>query len=500
MNRVHHSIFFSGVERYGGVFFFLLSTAVLSRLLTPGDFGIYFTISALTAVVGTCSQEFGGANYLIQKTTLSEPDIRSAFTITFCMSALVAAVLFEFRDAVASFYSEEGLKTGIVIFALGFLLAPFSATISALLRREMAFDVLAYCGLTATFVNTATSVVLTALGCGFMGPIFGAIVGQAALVVVLIACRRDLRIFRPRLEGYRDVIGFGVYSSAVAIINVFYQSLPQLMLGRILDFNAVGLYGRAVGATQLFDRLFLGVLSPVIMPSISAQARAGANLKRLYLEAVELLSAAQWPFLIFMALMADPIVRIWFGPKWVEIVPLVRVLCVASLFLFAACLAYPVLVAVGRVRDTLVSSLISLPPSLLMIFAASFFGVRAVAASALLTLPFQAAVAIYFISRQLSFSWTDLIRATLRSGIVTACSCAGVMVSVAINHFSFTLPALGFVAAGITGLIGWCLGLVITRHPLLAPLRSAARDILFVMPRPTFFRRAEPLRSARTSV
>ena len=142
------------------------------------------------------------------------------FTITFCMSALVAAVLFEFRDAVASFYSEEGLKTEIAIFAISFLLAPFAATISALLRREMAVDVLAGCGLTAAFVNTATSIVLTALGCGFMGPIFGAVVGQAALVVLFVVCRRDLRVFCPHLKGYRDVIGFGAYSSARAIINV----------------------------------------------------------------------------------------------------------------------------------------------------------------------------------------------------------------------------------------------------------------------------------------
>ena len=78
-------------------------------------------------------------------------------------------------------------------------------------------------------------------------------------------------------------------------------------------------------------------------------------------------------------------------------------------------------------------------------------------------------------------------------------SCAGVMVSVAFNDFSFTLPALGFLAAAITGLTGWGLGLAITGHPLLAHLRSAARDIPFAMPRLRFLRLAEAMRSARTS-
>ena len=455
---------------------------------------MYAAVVALTSVATACSQEFGGANYLIQKPTLSEQDIRTAFTITFCMSALLGAVFFELRDAIASFYSQPGLRTGIAVFAAGFLLMPFAATISALLRREMAFDVLAWCNLTAAFVTAAASIGLVVLGWSFLGLLIGSVVGQAATVVLLIGARRDLRIFRPSFNGWHDVIGFGAYSSATSVINVIYNSWPQLILGRILDFTAVGLYGRAAGTTQLFDRLFLGVLSSVIMPAIAAQTRTGADLKRLYLQAVELLTAAQWPFLTFMALMAEPIVRIWFGTGWLEVVPLVRMLCLASLALFAACLTYPVLVTVGRVRDALLSSLISLPPSLLVTFVASVFGVWAVAASAFLTLPFQAAVAIYFISRQLALSWADLVRAILKSGIVTACSCAGVTAGLALNDFSFTVPAFGCFTAAVTGLTGWWLGLVITRHPLLAQLRLAARNIPSAIPRSLSLRLAEAIR------
>ena len=264
---------------------------------------------------------------------------------------------------------------------------------------------------------------------------------------------------------------------------MFYNFAPQLILGRILDFTAVGLYSRAINVTQVFDRFVLQVLSPVIMPAIVAHKRAGGDLKRMYLNAVELITVVQWPFLIFFALMAQPIIWIWLGPMWSEIVPLIRMLCIASLSLFAACLTYPVLVAVGRVRDTLVSSLISLPPSLLVIFVASFFGVQAVAASALLTLPFQAIVAIYFVSRHLAMSPADLIRATLKSGIVTACSIAGVLVSMAIIEFSSAGPIVGLFSAGVSAAAGWWLGLVMTKHPLLAQIRLAASGIAVAAPR-----------------
>ena len=483
MNSIHRSIFFSAIERYGSVFFFVLSTAILSRLLSPQEFGIYAVVGALTTVAAASFQEFGGANYLIQKASLSEQDIRTAFTVTLCLSALLAAAVFELRDVAAWSFSEDGLKIGIAVSALNFLLSPFSMTISALLRRDMSFGTLARCNLGGNFVTAVASITLAALDYSFMAPILGTVAGNAALVVLLTASRRDLRIFYPSFVGYRDVMHFGAYSSSVVVINVLYNFTPQLILGRILNFTAVGLYSRAINLTQVFDKLVIHVLDPVILPAISAHKRAGGDLKRMYLNAVELITVVQWPFLMFFALMAQPIILIWLGPMWSEIIPLIRMLSIASVSMFGACLTYPVLIAVGRVHDTLISSLISLPPSLLVIFVASFFGVQAVAAAALLTLPFQAIVAIYFVSRQLAISPADLIRATLKSGIVTACSTAGVLGSMAISEFSSAGPIVGLFLAGVCAVAGWGLGLVTTKHPLLAQIRLAASGIAAAAPR-----------------
>jgi O-antigen/teichoic acid export membrane protein len=483
MNSIHRSIFFSAVERYGTLFLFLISTALLSRLLTPAEFGVYALINALTAVVAASFQEFGGANYLIQKQPLTEHHIRTAFTITMCLSALFAVAVFELRGVAAWFFSEEGLKVGIAVATLNFLLSPFLLTVSALLRREMAFGILARCNLIGSLITAVISIAFAALGFSFMAPVFGTFIGNAVLVALLVSCWQDRRIFFPSFASYREVIGFGAYSTGTIIINVFYNMAPQFILARVLDFTAVGLYGRAISLTQVFEKFVIQVLNPVLMPAIFAKTRTGGDLKRIYLNALELIAVVQWPFLIFFALMAEPIIWVWLGPTWTEIVPLIRLLCLASLSLFAACLTYPVLVAVGRVRDTLVSSLISVPPSLLAIFIASFFGVQAVAASALLTLPFQAAVALYFVSRHLAISPADLFRATLKSGVVTACSIAGALSGIAIAEFSLGQPLSTLLLGGIFATTGWGLGLVMTKHPLLAQMRSAASGIAAAAPR-----------------
>jgi O-antigen/teichoic acid export membrane protein len=474
MSSVKRSIFYSAVEKYGSMFFFLISTAILSRLLTPEEFGIFAIVSALTAIVAASFQEFGGANYLIQKDSLSERDIRTAFTVTFFLSILIGLVLYAGRNLFAGFFGKEDLQEGIAVSALNFAVWPIFITVSALFRREMKFGILAICNLVGNFLTSLVSIVLAIFHYSYMAPIWGALVGNVVIVILLIVWRKDLRIFIPSFTGYLDVIRFGLYSSGVVVINIFYNMAPQLILARVLDFTAVGLYSRAGAVTQVFDKVVTQVLSPIIMPAIFAHSKAGGELKTIYLDAIELLTSVHWPFLSFVAIMAHPIIFIWLGPTWVEIIPLVRMLALAYLALFAACLSYPILVAVGSVRDALVSSLISLPPSLIIILIASFFGIEAVAASALLTLPFQAFVTIYFISRHLLMKPRELMIATLKSAIVTLCSSAGAIVSITIIHAGLMGPFSGLFLAMILAISGWLFGLMITAHPLLAHLRSAA--------------------------
>src|SRR3954451_18876299 len=110
MGSIHRSIIFSAVDRYGSMLLFLVSTAVLSRLLTPKEFGVYAVINALNAVIAASFQEFGGANYLIQKTSLSKHDIRTAFTITFCISTLIGIGLCAFGGVLVWFFQQDGLR------------------------------------------------------------------------------------------------------------------------------------------------------------------------------------------------------------------------------------------------------------------------------------------------------------------------------------------------------------------------------------------------------
>src|SRR6476659_3955942 len=244
MNVVHRSILFSALERYASLLLFFVSVGVLSRLLTPKEFGVYAVVLAITSVFSASSQEFGGANYLIQKASLSEGNVRTAFTITFGLSVAIGVLLYLLGDVLGSTLGADGLEAGIAVAVLNFAITPFSMTIIALHRRDMQFGVVAASNLASNFTMAGVSIALAKMGYSYLAPIWGMIAGSVVQTAYLMGTRRDLRIFRPSLEGYPEIVRFGLYSSGVALINVFYNSAPQLFLARMLDFTAAGLYSR----------------------------------------------------------------------------------------------------------------------------------------------------------------------------------------------------------------------------------------------------------------
>jgi O-antigen/teichoic acid export membrane protein len=261
------------------------------------------------------------------------------------------------------------------------------------------------------------------------------------------------------------------------IVNMAYDLLPRLAFGKILGFDAVGLYGRAQTICQLPDRAISAALQPVVLPAMAAHARAGGDLKAAWLRGHALMSAVQWPTLLMIALLADPIVALLLGAQWTEAAPIVRIVALATMALAPAFMTFPVLVAVGRIRDTLVASFISLPPSAAISIGAATFGLTAVAASVLFTAPFQMAVALLFVRRAIGLGWREIAAASRESLLLLGGTAVVPALVVLLSPHGFQLGWAEAALAAFGGAAGWAAALVATNHPLRGEIVAAVRTV-----------------------
>ena len=476
MNGVRRALIFTIGDRYFALASNFSTIAIASRLLTPEEIGLSVIGMAIVGLA-LAGREFASGNYLIQHSELTLRDIRAAFTVMLALTLTITITLAAFAPALAQAYGEPRLVAYLRVVCASILTELVTTTIVALLRRDMAFGKVAIINIAYAATASCVTVVLAVLGFSYMSFAWAWLCGAGVGASLALFLRADLRIFVPSLQGWRSVLAFGGYNGANALLFRAYEALPYLLLGRILTIDAAAYLSRALMLCQLPDKVFLSGAVSVLLPAFSNEVRNGRGLKEPYLKAIEFITGMQWPALVVLAILAYPAVHLVFGPQWLAIVPLVRIIAVATMFSFSFELNYPVLVSLGAVRESLLRGLIIWPASAIIILGAGYFGLRAVAWGILLVLPFQAFVSLQFVRRHISMSWLEIGCALRKSLLVSGSAALGPLAVVAATGLRFDLSLeLAFVACMSAG-CGWLAGLWLTGHPLLQECRHLVEGI-----------------------
>jgi O-antigen/teichoic acid export membrane protein len=311
-----------------------------------------------------------------------------------------------------------------------------------------------------------TFVLLAGLGRGYMAMAWAGLVSVLVRVLGANIARPMLWAFRPRFAGRRDMFAFGAWSAATAIVSVIYYTLPQLIIGCMPGMVPVDLLGGTQTVRQLPDKPIVGALHPVILPALVEHARRGGSLKEPYLLGLSYMAAVHIPAMVCLAMLAEPVVLMVLGPQWSEVPTPVRLMAMGLVWYFPAFLTYPMLVSLGGVRDTLVSSLISLP----LVAIAAPHGSRAAAATSLVAAPFQVFVAISCVRRHIGVTWAEIFRAALSGGVAMLGAAAGIVAVMWLLGFRTALAFGEMLLAILVAGFCWLGGLWLGGHPLIGEL------------------------------
>jgi O-antigen/teichoic acid export membrane protein len=473
MAAIRRAFLLATVDRYMGVVISFLSVAAVSRLLTPREIGLWVICSSIGQMASS-AKEFASLNFLIQQKELDREDVQSAVTAMLATTVLIAAVLFLLAPWIAAVYHEDGVVSYLRVMAVSLLFELIAAPITALLRRDLAFGKVAIINVVNAAVNAGAVITLSALGFSYMSFAWAWLLAAASTGVVAFYLRPSLWIFRLSLSRLSGPFKFGRFYGTNAVLYKANDSLLYLLVGRILSFDAVGLYNRGVMVSQIPDKLLFGGVASLVVPAFSMEVREGRGPKNAYLRAIEYMTAVQWPALILLAILARPVVEFVLGAQWTDVVKIVQILSVGALFSFTAQLDYAALISVDAMRDNFRRALIVVSVSALSLIVAAFFGLTVMALSQAVVVPLEAYVSFLFLRRHVPIAWDELGVATWKSALLTACSAIGPAIVVQID---FGKPIVMALVAAITCALGWILGVWLTEHPISREIVRATSAI-----------------------
>lgn len=471
MSSIRRAFFFASTERYVIIAINFALVPIIARLMGPAEFGISVLGMAALAIAEVV-RDFGGGAYIIQERELTIERIRTAFTITLAWTLVLTVALFAAAEPLARFYEVPGLKLYLQIVAVSYLIGPFVAPLFALMQREMAFDKIAIITIISTLTNAAFTITFARLGYSYLSFALANVASATCGMLLGFYFRPQFSVFRISISEWRTLLNFSRYQMGVGMLACLWSYVPYLIIGRVLDNTAIGLYQRAVTVSTLPNKA-ASAIDYVAFPAISAHLRNGGDIKQAYLRAVVFITGVHWPGLIVIALLAHPLVFILLGHNWLAVSPLVFIMALARLFGFAASLSNSTLLAAGRPRQLFLFHMIVVPFSIGATALSAPYGINAVAWTMGVTGPFEFAVALYFIRQFVTFTLGELVAALRPSAVVALLSALGPLLIVATHGWGAPLPLATMAAAlGLAG-IGWASGLWVTGHPLLDEIQRA---------------------------
>ena len=323
------------------------ATILVVRLLDPHDYGLFAMTQAVLVGLNFLNG-YSFATSLIQAKEIDERRIGQVFGLLIVSNLLLAAAQLLLAPVAARYYGQPLVADMLRVQALVFLCTPFIALPSALLARRMEFRNQALVNLLCALAGMAVALPLAWLGYGVWALVLAPVAMFMVRAVGLTLAARLL--VRPVFDfrGSRDIIGFG---SALTLCQLFWivQSQSDIVIaGRSFTPHQLGLYSEALFLTLIMTSRFLPPLNEVAFPAYSELNNAGKSLAPAFLASARMIMLVAAPFYVGLSLTAGPLVTTFFGPKWLEMIPIVAALAIAMPAMALQIVCSPATNALGR--------------------------------------------------------------------------------------------------------------------------------------------------------
>ena len=378
----------------------LATIAVIARFLSPAEMGLF---NLVWIVLGLASgfAATGSTLALVQRKSITSVDIQATFQLSLLIGAFGLLVTWLIADPLGSFFGEDKLPPVLKLSAIGIIFLVLPSTQFSLLQREMNFRVYSGVQVFAVVLSSIFAIYLAIEGFGVWAMLAYHVVPGILSFVALCFLVKHKLLSRPRWTELRSLFTFGSHLSFGVVTGSLAQNLPNILIARLLDTNALGLYSMALRICDMSYRQIARMVSPVLLPAFSSMQDNHSRLSSAYIKATKSILVLTFPAVILLLGPTEYLVTLLLGDQWSEIVPLVRLLAIAQVFFSFGANISSVFIATGEPQYTWKWNIISAVISALSIAVGYRWNLIGIATAMALSAPAQVLLAQGWMNRKL---------------------------------------------------------------------------------------------------
>ena len=225
----------------------------------------------------------------------------------------------------------------------------------------MRFTALSVIDTVALVVSIAIGIAMAMYGLGYWALVAMSVAAPVVTTICLWPTARWLPGKPKRRVGIRSMVKFGGTITLNGLVVYLAYNLEKVLLGRYWGPAAVGIYGRAYQLVNIPTENLNTAAGGVAFAALSRLQNDPQRFKSYFLKGYSLVLALTMPITIISSLFAGDLILVVLGPKWIEAIPIFRLLA-PTILIFAVInpLAW-LLFSVGLVKRSLHVALVLAP-------------------------------------------------------------------------------------------------------------------------------------------
>ncbi len=329
--KVAKGVFWKLLENGGAQGIQFVIAILLARMLTPAEYGVVGIIMIFITIANVFVQSgFGTA--LVQKKQADEMDFSSVCYFEIVLAAGMYGILYLAAPVIASYYEIEELRAIVRVLAVVLFPGAVISVQTAYVSRKMEFRGLFLSTLAASVISGAVSIWMAYKGYGVWAMVGQQVMYYGALMMALFltVSWKPARMYS--MERVREMFGFGWKLLCASLLDTIFNNLYGLLIGKIYNEELLGSYNRGEQFPKLIATDLGMAIQAVLLPAFSSRQEDVVRVRQMVRQAIRLSSFVTLPMLLGMFAVADTMVEVLLGEKWLICVPFLRIMCISYCF------------------------------------------------------------------------------------------------------------------------------------------------------------------------
>lgn len=298
------------------------------RLLDKTNFGL-FAIANVLMTIGRVVADFGISEVVIQSRNLEKRAYSSLYWFVVVLSIFIFGMLAVLAPIIAMLYGQPELSQVIFWTATGVPIAAIGFQFIAILQKEMNFRATSIVMTGSFLVFVPVAVTLAIMGYGVYALVFGVIarlIAQTA-IGIFFTKKEDFPSFQFSFADVRSVSQYGLFQTGEELLQWVVLYLDVLIIGYFLGPALTGVYDVFKGLLGKVNSFLTPFVSGMGMPVFAEFQTDMKTSGEIYKKIISYLGAIMIPGFVLSAGLAEPIVNLFFGTDWSEVIDVFRFLC-----------------------------------------------------------------------------------------------------------------------------------------------------------------------------